>query len=110
MVQFIQFPFSIFTWFSQTSFTKDLLDNGVKINNEPGRKHNKIHVCRLGHTIKIECIYRTMINLYDTLCTNSKVPVNYLPLFNLNQTAPVQYLQFMTHTSLSYNWLYLVLE
>ena len=56
--------------------------------------------CRLGHTIKIEynpC--RTMNNLFDTLCTNSKVSVTVLTVFYLNQTTPVQYLQLMIHSS-----------
>ena len=73
MVQFIQFPVSCF---SQTSFTKDLHVQCLTMNNEPGRKQNNIHV-ELAMQLNT---YRTMINLYDTLCTNSKVSVTLATL------------------------------
>ena len=50
------------------------------------------HTCRLGHTIKIlkSHTYRKMKNLYDTLCTNSKVSVTLTSLlFESNYTSTV---------------------
>ena len=89
MVQFIQFPFSIFT--NVLIFTNILFQrftctmfNNKKNNDEPGRKHDNIRV-DLAIQLKLNT-YRIMNNLHDTSCTNSKVSATLtsLPVLTRN--------------------------